>query len=70
MRPLCFRWTETLLLFLSLPGFAFSQETHYLRFDDPKWYARQIHTIHDEVAKIDADLKTLLESLKSGKGII
>jgi hypothetical protein len=48
---------------------AFSQETHYSRFRDAKWYARQIQTLQDEVAKIDTDLKTLLEARKSGKGI-
>jgi hypothetical protein len=69
MRTRCFRWTGTLLLLLSLPCFAFSQETHYSRFNDPKWYALQIQTLQDEVAKVDTDLKTLLESQKSGKGI-
>jgi hypothetical protein len=47
---------------------AFSQETHYSRFSDPKWYATQIQPLQDEVAKIDADLKTLLSARKSGKG--
>ena len=68
MRPRCFRWTGTLLLCLSLPSFAFSQDTHYSRFRDAEWYARQIQPLHDEIAKIDTDLKTLLESRKSGKG--
>jgi hypothetical protein len=70
MRPLrCIRWTGTLLLFLSLQCFAFSQETHYSRFRDGKWYARQIEKLQDDVAKVDTDLRTLLEARKSGKGI-
>src|SRR6266478_5531064 len=62
-------WTATLLA-VSLPSWpAFSQETdHYTRFRDAKWYARQIQSLRDEVAKIDADLKTLVEARKSGKG--
>ena len=68
MRTQCIRLTRTLLLFLSLPCLAFSQETHYSRFSDPKWYATQIQPLQDEVAKIDADLKTLLSARKSGKG--
>ena len=67
--PRCIRWTATLLLLLSVPCFAFSQEAHYSRFRDAKWYARQIQTLHDEVAKVDANLKTLLELLESGKGV-
>jgi hypothetical protein len=67
--PKCIRWTATLLLLLSLPCCAFSQETHYSSLSDPKWYARQIQTLQDEVAKIDTDLRTLLEARKSGKGI-
>jgi hypothetical protein len=53
---------------LSLPCLAFSQETHYSRFRDAEWYARQIQTLHDEIAKIDVDLRTLAEARKSGKG--
>jgi hypothetical protein len=59
--------TLPLLVFVSC--YAFSQETHYSRFGDARWYARQIQTLQDDVAKVDADLKTLLESRKSGKGI-
>jgi len=47
---------------------AFSQETRYSRFHDPKWYARQIQGLQDEIAKIDVDLRTLAEARKSGKG--
>ena len=63
------RWVGTLSLLVFVSCCAFSQETHYSRFGDAKWYARQIQTLQDEVAKIDTDLKTLLESLKSGKGV-
>ncbi len=62
------RWVGTLSLLVFVTCCAFSQETHYSRFKDAKWYARQIQTLQDEIAKIDADLKTLLESRKSGKG--
>jgi hypothetical protein len=62
------RWVGTLSLLVFVTCCAFSQEIHYSRFKDAKWYARQIQTLQDEIAKIDADLKTLLESRKSGKG--
>ena len=63
------RWTAALLAASLLSWPAFSQETdHYTRFRDAKWYARQIQSLRDEVAKIDADLKTLVEARKSGKG--
>src|SRR5258705_7650707 len=62
------RWVGTLSLLVFVTCCAFSQETHYSRFKDAKWYARQIQTLQGEIAKIDADLKTLLESRKSGKG--
>src|SRR5882724_12356366 len=58
----------TLLLLVLVSCYSFSQEARYSRFRDAKWYARQIQTLQDEIAKIDADLKTLLESRKSGKG--
>ncbi len=63
-------WTAALLAVSLLSWPAFSQETdHYTRFRDAKWYARQIQSLRDEVAKIDADLKMLVEARKSGKGI-
>ncbi len=62
------RWVGTLSILVFVSCCAFSQEIHYSRFKDAKWYARQIQTLQDEIAKIDADLKTLLESRKSGKG--
>jgi len=63
-------WTATLLAVSLLSWPAFSQETdHYTRFRDAKWYARQIQSLRNEVAKIDADLKTLVEARKSGKGV-
>src|SRR6266852_3804342 len=64
------RWTGTLLALVFLSWPAFSQVTdHYTRFRDARWYARQIQSLREEVAKIDADLKTLVEARKSGKGI-
>jgi anti-anti-sigma factor len=60
---------ETLLLFLSLQCCAFSQEAHYSRFRDAKWYAGQIETLQDEIAKIDTDLRALVQARKSGKGV-
>ena len=64
------RWTATFLAVSVLSWPAFSQETdHYTRFRDGEWYARQIQSLRNEVAKIDADLKTLVEARKSGKGI-
>jgi hypothetical protein len=66
----CIRWTATALAVLLLSWPAFSQETdHYTRFRDAKWYARQIQPLREEVAKIDNDLRTLLEARKSGKGV-
>lgn len=67
--PRCIRWIAILLLLLSVPCSAFSQETHYSRFRDAKWYARQIQTLRDEVAKIDVDLRVLAEAHRSGKGV-
>jgi hypothetical protein len=69
MRQRRFRWTGTLLLFVFRASCAFSQETHYSRFNDAKWYARQIHTLQDEIAKIDIDLRVLAQARKSGKGV-
>src|SRR5258707_5355797 len=62
-------WTATLLA-VSLPSWpAFSQETdQYTVFRDARWYARQIQSLREEVAKIDTDLRTLVEARKSGKG--
>jgi hypothetical protein len=64
------RWIATLLAVSLLSWPAFSQETdHYTRFRDAKWYAPQIQSLREEVAKLDADLKTLVEARKSGKGV-
>lgn len=63
-------WIGTLLAALILAWPAFSQETsHYTRFRDATWYARQLQSLREEVAKIDADIRTLTEARKSGKGI-
>src|SRR5258708_18725670 len=67
-RRICFAGLFLVLLFLSCP--AFSQETsHYSRVRDAKWYARQLQSLREEVAKIDADIKSFAEARKSGKGI-
>ena len=64
------RWIGTPLavLFLSSPA-APQQTTHYTRIRDAKWYALQIQSLQEEIAKIDTDLRTLVEARKSGKGI-
>jgi hypothetical protein len=64
----CVRGTGTLSLLVFVSCCAFSQETPYSRFKDGKWYAQQIQALHDEIAKIDIDLRTLAEARKSGKG--
>src|SRR5260370_14789065 len=64
------RWVGTLFVTLFLSWPAFPQETsHYSRFRDAKWYARQLQSLREEVAKIDADIRTLVEARKSGKGV-
>jgi hypothetical protein len=72
MRTGLIRWIGTLLvaLFLCWPAFPQAQETnHYSRFRDAKWYARQLQSLREELAKIDTDVRTLAEARKSGKGI-
>ncbi len=65
----CIRFIAFLTISL-LPWPAFAQQNeHYTRFSDAKWYARQLQSLREEVAKIDADVKTLVEARKSGKGI-
>ena len=67
-RRIRFLGTVVALLFLSWP--AFPQETrHYSRFRDSKWYARQLQSLREEVAKIDTDVRSLVEARKSGKAI-
>ncbi len=64
------RFLETLLALLFLSWPAFPQETsHYSRIRDAKWYARQLQSLREEVAKIDTDVRSLVEARKSGKGI-
>jgi hypothetical protein len=64
------RWIVTLLaaLFLSWPA-APQEASHYTRFRDAKWYALQLQSLREELAKIDTDVRTLAEARKSGKGI-
>src|SRR5467141_1043200 len=67
-RRICFAGLFLALLFLSCP--AFSQETsHYSRVRDAKWYARQVQSLREEVAKIDTDIRSLVEARKYGKGV-
>src|SRR6266478_5286323 len=67
-RRIRFLGTRLALLFLSWP--AFPQETsHYSRVRDAKRYARQLQSLREEVAKIDADIKSFAEARKSGKGV-
>jgi hypothetical protein len=70
MRTGLIRWIGTLLVALFLCWPAFPQETnHYSRFRDAKWYARQLQSLREEVAKVDTDVRALVEARKSGKGI-
>ena len=64
------RWIGTLLIaaFLSWPV-APQEASHYTRFRDAKWYALQLQSLREELAKIDTDVRTLAEARKSGKGI-
>ena len=63
------RLLGTLLALLFLSGPAFPQETgHYSRIRDAKWYARQLQSLREEVAKVDVDVRVLVEARKSGKG--
>lgn len=63
------RWISTLLVTLFLCWPAFPQKTsQYSRFRDAKWYARQLQSLREEVAKVDVDVKVLVEARKSGKG--
>ncbi len=41
---------------------------HYSRTKDPAWYVKQISSLREEVEKIDAQVRGLRESLKTGKG--
>jgi hypothetical protein len=42
---------------------------HYSRTKDPTWYVKQISLLRAEVEKIDAQVRGLRESLKTGKGV-
>ncbi len=43
-------------------------ENHYRKDRDPNWYLRQLHPLRAELTTIEADLKTLSEARKEGKG--
>jgi hypothetical protein len=42
---------------------------HYSRTTDPTWYVKQISSLREEVEKIDAQVRGLRESLKTGKSV-
>jgi hypothetical protein len=67
-RRIRFAGTFLALLFLSWPVFP-QEMSHYSRVRDAKWYARQLQSLREEVAKIDTDVRSLVEARKSGKGI-
>lgn len=45
-----------------------SNRESYRRAKDPKWYGRQLQPLREELAKIDTDLRTLMQARKSGNG--
>src|SRR5260370_35285611 len=64
------RWSSRLSVAFSLCWPALREETsRYSRFRDAKWYARQLQSVREEVAKVDADVRALLEARKTGKGV-
>lgn len=70
MRTGLIRWTSTLSAALFLCWPALAQETsHYSRFRDAKWYARHLQSLQEEVAKVDSEVRALVEARKSGKGV-
>jgi len=64
----CFAGTLLVISLLARPTFA-HQRNHYTRFEDPTWYARQLQSLQEQVAKIDADISALAEARKCGKGV-
>ena len=45
-----------------------SVRKQYTRQKDPKWHARRLQSLREEVAKVDVDVRVLVEARKSGKG--
>jgi cell division protein FtsB len=41
---------------------------HYLRAKDPKWYAKQLGPLREEIARIDQQLRDISEARKGGRG--
>lgn len=70
MRTGLIRWTSNLsvALFLCWPALA-QEPSHYSRFRDAKWYAPQLQSLQEEVAKVDSEVRALVEARKSGKGV-
>lgn len=41
---------------------------HYVRAKDPKWYAKQLGPLREEIARIDRQLRDISEARKDGRG--
>ena len=41
----------------------------YTRDKDPKWYARELQPLREELAKVDTEIRSLQEARKDGKGV-
>jgi hypothetical protein len=45
-----------------------SGRVRYTRDKDPKWYARELQPLREELAKVDTEIRSLQEARKDGKG--
>jgi hypothetical protein len=45
-----------------------SPRVRYSRDKDPKWYARELQPLREELAKVDTEIRSLQEARKDGKG--
>ena len=41
----------------------------YTRDKDPKWYARELQPLREELAKVDSEIRSFQEARKDGKGV-
>jgi hypothetical protein len=41
---------------------------HYVKAKDPKWYAKQLGPLRNEIVQIDSQLKAILQAGKDGRG--
>jgi hypothetical protein len=46
-----------------------STRLRYTRDKDPKWYARELQPLREELAKVDTEIRSLQEARKDGKGV-